>query len=89
MASKASIMLAINLAVKGAYSAWQVGITNYPHTRRAFWEKTNDVSAWRVWEADSLEDAQAIEAYFIHDKKMKGMTGGGTGDDTGVYVYIF
>jgi len=40
-----------------------------------------------AWKADSLSDAQDIEAYFI-DRGMDGGTGGNLSATKTVYVYI-
>lgn len=79
----------IHTVAQHSYTAWQIGITNDPAARKQEWGSTKDVSAWREWLADSLNDAQAIETYFINDKKMKGGTGGATSPFKDVYVYIF
>jgi hypothetical protein len=89
MATKEVIFLGINLVAAKDYTVWQIGITNDPGERLKEWGKTKNVSAWRQWTADSLSDAQAIERYFINDKKMKGGTGGSTSAGSTVYVYIF
>ena len=89
--TKVAIVAAIDTVAltSGSYGIWQIGITNDPDARKAEWGKTKSVMSWITWVADSLSDAQAIEAHFIHDKGMKGGTGGGTLAVRTTYVYIF
>ena len=81
--------MAINEIVGKSPSNWQIGITNDPSARKEEWARTKNVAAWKQWQADSLEEAQAIERHFIHVLKMNGGTGGNTSSDGEVYVYIF
>jgi hypothetical protein len=69
-------------------SAWRIGLTHYPFTRKAFWEGSEDVRHWTLWECRSLSDAQDIEAAFIR-RGMKGGTGGDLSPRYPVFVYIF
>jgi hypothetical protein len=87
--TKANIVEAIINRAGGSYTDWRIGITNDPVERKQVWAKTEDVSAWEQWPANSLEDARAIENYFIQNKEMDGGVGGSASDDTTVYVYIF
>jgi hypothetical protein len=89
MASKKSIAAAIEAKVQ-TYSYWRIGLTHNLSERKAYWKdtKNQDVTYWTAWEADSLSDAQDIEAYFIN-KGMKGGTGGDLSHIRTVYVYIF
>ncbi len=89
MARTGVIFFGINIITAESYTAWQIGITNDPDERKKEWGQTKDVSTWTQWEANSLSDAQAIESYFVNEKKMKGGTGGSTSADRTVYVYIF
>jgi len=73
-----------------AYNSWRVGLTHDLAERKKYWSETQkmNVSYWTAWEADSLSDAQDIEAHFIN-KGMKGGTGGDLSSTKTVYVYIF
>lgn len=91
MARKADIIAAIqhktgttNLGI------WRIGLTHDLDERKAYWKNTEKetVTYWSDWIADSLSDAQDIEAYFI-DKGMKGGTGGDLSSRKTVYVYVF
>jgi hypothetical protein len=89
MASKQSIMAAIQSKVS-TYSYWRIGLTHDLAERKAYWKDTKNqsVSYWSSWTADSLSDAQDIEAHFIA-KGMKGGTGGDLSARKTVYVYVF
>lgn len=89
MATKADIKAAIEKKVS-TYSYWRIGLTHDLAERKAYWKdtKNQDVTYWTAWEADSLSDAQDIEAHFI-DKGMKGGVGGDLSSRKTVYVYIF
>jgi hypothetical protein len=89
MATKASIMAAIIAKVDGTqYRIWRIGLTHDLLTRRQEWAKTNSVTHWQSWPADSLSDAQEIEAYFI-SRGMQRATGGDLSPNSAVYVYVF
>ena len=47
-----------------------------------------DVKHWTMWTADTLADAQNVEAHFIN-KGMDGGTGGSLDSRKTAYVYIF
>jgi hypothetical protein len=69
--------------------AWQIGITQDLLEREMHWRSTGrDVQFWTQWLADSLEDAQAIEAHFIK-LGMKGGVGGDLSPWKPTYVYVF
>jgi hypothetical protein len=89
MSTKASIITAIDAKVS-TYSYWRIGLTHDLAERKAYWKDTKkeDVKYWVAWEADSLSDAQDIEAHFIN-KGMKGGVGGDLSSWKTVYVYIF
>jgi len=89
MATKASIMAAIEAKVK-TYSYYRIGLTHDLAERKAYWKDTKgqNVDYWADWKADSLSDAQDIEAHFI-GKGMKGGTGGDLSANKTVYVYVF
>lgn len=89
MASKAGIIAAIEKKVS-TYSIWRIGLTHDWVERKAYWKDTENqnVTYFAAWEADSLSDAQDIEAHFIN-KGMKGGTGGDLSPHKTVYVYIF
>lgn len=69
---------------------WRIGLTHDLRDRYAHWKETEglDVSDWFAWAADSLSDAQAIEADFIR-RGMRGGTGGNLSPAKPVYVYVF
>ncbi len=90
MANKQSIVMGIEQRVQSSktpnYRSWRIGITHDVQQRYEEWEKP---SHFLYWEADSLEDAQAVEAHFIHQKGMDGGTGGDLSTRKTAYVYIF
>jgi hypothetical protein len=91
MATKASIKQAINdKAGSSGFSNWRIGLTHEPDERKSYWKdvEKEHVNYWSQWVADSLSDAQDIEAHFI-SKGMKGGTGGNLSADRTVYVYVF
>ncbi len=71
------------------YKNWYVGITN-DSERRLFGAEEHNVNkndgAWITCPADSKQDAQEVEKYFL-GLGMDGDTGGGTDDTTTVYCY--
>lgn len=92
MASKANIVAAINAKVSAysTLSVWRIGLTHDLAERKTYWRDTEkqSVNLWSDWQADSLSDAQAIEADFIA-KGMKGGTGGNLSAYKTVYIYVF
>ncbi|OGQ06124.1 MAG: hypothetical protein A2W61_02305 [Deltaproteobacteria bacterium RIFCSPLOWO2_01_44_7] len=90
MASKQGIAKAIIDRVEQSetidYSLWRIGLT-HDHTER--WEEWGKPEHWKYWQANSLNDAQEVEAFFIHEKKMQGGTGGDLSSYKTVFVYIF
>ena len=90
MASKASIMIAIQSKVGSGYSAWRIGLTHDLVERKGYWRDTENqnIGSWFDWTADSLSDAQDIEAHFIK-KGMRGGTGGALTAYRTVYIYVF
>lgn len=93
---KSSIIAAIKERVEGSqgknYAAWTIGITNDLERRTKEHEEKGESTAYlKSWEADSLDDAQAIETYFLNEHKppMKGGTGGDLNARKICYVYIF
>lgn len=90
MTAKQSIVLGIEQRVQRSkvpnYKSWRIGITHDLQRRYEDWEKPPH---FLYWEADSLQDAQAIEAHFIHQKGMVGGTGGDLSARKMAYVYIF
>jgi len=69
-----------------SFSSWRIGLAE----RKKYWSGTENenVTHWTAWQADSLSDAQQVEAHFIN-KGMKGGTGGDLSARKTVYVYIF
>jgi hypothetical protein len=90
MATKESIMAAIKLKVGStSYDIWRIGLTHDLAERKQYWKDTEKLSVdyWSDWTADSLSDAQDIEAHFI-EWGMKGGTGGDLTPYKTVYVYV-
>lgn len=89
MASAQAIADAIEARVKNSetvkYSIWRIGLTQNPAQRKKDWENPKH---WIQWKADSLADAEAVEAHFIK-RGMQGGTGGDLEDGVTTYVYIF
>ncbi len=88
---KSEIISAIESKVKSiGYSPWRIGLTHDPEERKKYWSETEKLSVtlWSQWQADSLSDAQDVEAQFI-DKGMKGGTGGDLSPYKTVYIYVF
>jgi len=90
MATKASIIAAIQSKVGSNYSLYRIGLTHDLAERKAYWKDTEKqtVTYWSDWTADSLPDAQDIERHFIN-KGMQGGTGGDLSANKTVYVYVF
>jgi len=90
MATKASIIAAIQSKVGSNYSIWRIGLTNDLAERKRYWKdtETQDIIHWKDWTADSLSDAQDIERHFVN-KGLKGGTGGDLSAYKTVYVYVF
>lgn len=91
MATKNAIIEAINTKVGSIHSLYRIGLTHDLVERKAFWRDTEkqNVDYWASWPADSLADAQAIEAHFIYEKNMKGGVGGDLKPNKVVFVYVF
>jgi hypothetical protein len=91
MTAKSTIIAAINSKVGTNFSSWRIGLTHDAAERKSYWGTTKgqNVSRWTAWTADSLSDAQAIETYFIQEKRMKGGEGGDLRSGKTTYVYIF
>ncbi len=88
--TKTSIMAGIDAKCGSSYTIWRIGLTHDPVARKQEWKDAGEnVTYWRDWEADSLADAQAIETYYINEKKMKGGTGGDMSPHKRVWVYVF
>ena len=68
------------------FKAWRIGLTHDVSKRC---EECGKPENFVYWEADSLADAQAIEAHFINQEGMKGGTHGDFDDRKKIYVYIF
>jgi len=64
------------------YSKWMIGRTNDSEDSKT---KRGDPNTWRNWDADSTDDAEKVESYFI-DKGMRQDAEGYTGAD---FAYIF
>ena len=69
-----------------SYERWTVGVTDNPSRRRNDHKQGGrNVSWWDHWDADTEEDARAVERYFLN----KGMRGGTGGSGRADYVYVF
>lgn len=88
MVAKATIIAEIDAKTSHNYSVYRIGITDNPKEREQYWSTQESTKYWRQWQADSLADAQAIENYFINEKRMKGGTGGNVSPQT-KWVYVF
>ncbi len=86
MVSKSTIISEIDYRVNNVktpdYSAWTIGVTDQPATRK---HQHDDPKHWMQWNADSEQDARDIETHF----KNKGMKGGTGGRGNADWVYIF
>jgi len=89
MTAKSTIISEINTKVGTNHTAYRIGITHDPVERKKYWTSQESTTYWKQWEADSLSDAQAIETYFIQEKKMKGGEGGDMDSKKKTYVYVF
>ncbi|MGD0058251.1 MAG: hypothetical protein ABSD58_02425 [Verrucomicrobiia bacterium] len=88
---KADIIAAITTRIGSSkFSVWRIGLTHDLVERKKYWADTEklDTQYWTWWQADSLSDAQDIEAAFIN-KGMDGGTGGDLSLYKAVFVYIF
>ena len=90
MATKASIMAAIDAKVGRSPKIWRIGLTHDPVGRRMYWteEEKRLTTQWAQWEADSRSDAQEIEAHFI-SRGMQGGSGEYLSPRQTVWVYVF
>jgi hypothetical protein len=72
------------------YNIWRIGLTDDLVDRKKYWKETENliVAYWSDWKADSLSDAQDIEAHFIR-KGMKGGTDGDLSPQKPTFVYVF
>lgn len=61
MATAATIIQQIENTVQGAYSDWQIGLTDDSATRKA---QLGNPLSWLQWQADSIQAAMDIVAYF-------------------------
>jgi hypothetical protein len=69
---------------------WRIGLTNDLRVRYEHWRETENQALlnWEAWEADTLSDAQEVEASFIR-KGLKGGTGGNLSASLPTFVYLF
>jgi len=90
VATKTSIVTAIESKVGSHYGLWRIGLTHDLAERKRYWKDTEDLSVdyWSDWTADSLSDAEDIESHF-NNKGMKGGTGGDLSASKTVYLYVF
>jgi hypothetical protein len=89
MTAKATIISEINSKVGNIASSYRIGITHDPVERKTYWSAKSSTTHWKQWQADSLSDPQAIETYFIQEKKMKGGEGGDMSASKTTHVYVF
>lgn len=89
---KSEIKSRVNNSKEPDYSAWTIGIITEPDVRK---EAHSNPKYWKLWEADSANDAREIETYFLNEfpsqtsKRMKGGTGGNMSPHKTCHVYIF
>ena len=91
MTAKSTIVSAIDRKIGTSRpSIWRIGLTHDLAERKKDWKdvEKKDTSHWLGWQADSLSDAQDIEAHFIN-KGMQGGTGGDLSSSKTTYVYVF
>ena len=90
MATKTSIVTAMESKVGSHYGLWRIGLTHDLAERKRYWKDTENLSVdyWSDWTTDSLSDAKDIESHFIN-KGTKGGTAGDLSNSKTVYVYIF
>jgi hypothetical protein len=81
MASSLIIIEQIERTVNGAYSDWQIGITDDSAITKA--QMGNPLS-WLQWQANSTEEAVAVVNHF----EEKGMKNLGCTTKSADYVYI-
>jgi hypothetical protein len=89
MTAKATIISEINSKTSHDHTIYRIGITHDPNERKTHWTSKGSTTYWKQWQADSLSDAQAIETYFIREKKMKGGEGGDMSSSRPTHVYVF
>ncbi len=85
------IEAAIRFKISGGdIRKWRVGLTNDLRARYEHWKQAENLKLldWDAWEAESLPDAQAVEASFIR-MGMKGGTGGNLSASHPTFVYLF
>jgi hypothetical protein len=90
---KPTIVVEIDAVVGATFEAWWIGLTNDPTRRKQQLKDSHetDVSRWRQWRADSVEDARAIMQTFLNN----GMQAASSRQDDPLsdvfpaYVYVF
>ncbi len=72
------------------FSIWRISLTHDLSERKQYWADImkQNITWWASWTANSLSDAQDIEAHFI-SRGMKGGTGGNLSNHRTVYIYVF
>jgi len=72
----------------GLYGSWYVGITSDPQ-KRLFSEHgvREKGDSWIFRDASSVEEARAIEQYFVNSLGTDGGSGGGDASSRFVYAY--
>jgi hypothetical protein len=91
MSAKATIVTEINTHTGRFFlSMWRIGLTHDPVEGEKYWRETKKqrTGLWKQWQADSLSEAQDIEAAFIA-QGMKSGTGGDLSPSRTAYVYVF
>lgn len=66
----------------GIYSKWRIGRANDIAESQT---QHGNPDSWRNWDADSPEEAERVESYFV-DKGMR-LEGEGFGDPDFVYIF--
>jgi hypothetical protein len=82
MASERTIIKQIEKTVRGKYSDWQIGITDYPAQRKA---QLGYPLSWLQWQADADQAARNVERHFLQ----KGMHRAGAVPKRAKFVYMF
>jgi hypothetical protein len=82
----ADIIRSVALSENSLYRDWKIGITHDVDDRYREWGRPE---RFRHWKANSLNEAQTVETYFVRQKGMKGIHGGDLDPLRDAFVYIF
>ena len=70
----------------GAFDQWYVGVAKEPKAR-LFQDHQVSKEAYIIRWAESRDEADRVEAYFVNVKGTQGGPGGGDSESTAVYAY--